>query len=273
MVCKMVKKGVVGAALTAGALYLAFGTSAPSYVKTAFHKVRHSAQTSVPIQFEIDRARQEIVDLEPMILENRETLARGEVDVEQLEKEIASVEANLAKEKQAMVAIRESLRTGDLRLTGRSSTSYTADEVKADLGQRIDHFKYVNKVLENKQATLKARHKAVENARKKLAEIDNQKRILATKIEGIQARLEMIQATEEKDEFHFDDSALSRAKQAVADLEKRLEVKARVAEMSGRFTEGSTLTLEPGRDPVKEFDAEFGFNGKESGSKTGDKSL
>jgi peptidoglycan hydrolase CwlO-like protein len=270
----MVKKGVVGAALTAGALYLAFGTSAPNYVKTAFFKVRNSAQHSVPIQFEIDVARQEIADLEPMILENRETLARGEVDVEQLEKEIASVEANLAKEKQAMVAIRESLKTGDLRLTGRSSVSYTADEVKGELGQRIDHYKYVTGVLDAKRATLKARHQAVENARKKLSEIDNQKRILAIQVEKIQARLELIQATEEKDEFHFDDSALSRAKQAVADLERRLEVKARVAEMSGRFSEsGASTILEPGRDPVKEFDAQFGHEGSDSGSKTGDKSL
>ena len=57
MVCKMVKKGVIGAALTAGALYLAFGTHAPSYVRTAFHKVRHTAKDSVPIQFDIERAR------------------------------------------------------------------------------------------------------------------------------------------------------------------------------------------------------------------------
>ncbi len=60
MVCKMVKKGVIGAALTAGALYLAFGTHAPSYVRTAFHKVRHTAKDSVPIQFDIERARDEI---------------------------------------------------------------------------------------------------------------------------------------------------------------------------------------------------------------------
>ena len=90
MVCKMVKKGVVGAALTAGALYLAFGTSAPSYVKTAFFKARHSVKASVPIEFDIDVARQEIAQLEPSIEENKETVARGEVDVEQLEKEIAT---------------------------------------------------------------------------------------------------------------------------------------------------------------------------------------
>jgi peptidoglycan hydrolase CwlO-like protein len=274
MVCKMVKKAVVGSALAGAALYCAFGTELPSYVKTAFHKVRHTAKDSVPIQFEIDRARDEIAGLEPMIIENREILARGEVDVEQLEKEIVAVQANLAKEKQVMVTVRESLKSGDLRLTGRSNVSYTPDEVKGELAQRIDHYKYVTKVLENKQATLKARHKAVENARKKLAEIDNQKRVLATKIEAIQARLEMIEATEEKDEFHFDNSALSHAKQAVSDLERRLEVKARVAEMSGQFSDsGVAVSLEPGRDPVKEFDAEFGQPSKDAGSKTGDKSL
>ena len=48
MVCSMVKKGVLGAALGAGTLFLVFGTSAPSYVKTAFHKVRQNVKDSVP---------------------------------------------------------------------------------------------------------------------------------------------------------------------------------------------------------------------------------
>jgi len=267
----MVKKGLVGAALTAGALYLAFGTSAPSYVKTAFHKARHNVQSAVPIEYDIEKAKQEITALEPAILENRETLARAEVEVDELEKEIATVTANLAIEKQKMVALRESLATGDLRLTGRSSVSYTADEVKADLGNRMDHYKYVNNLLDSKQKTLKARHKTVEAARQTLGEMADQKRTLAAKVEAIQARLQEILATEDKNEFHFDDSALARAKQAVGDLERRLEIKARVAEMDGRFSDSGTPSLEPGRDPVKEFDAEFGH--KDSGSKTGDKSL
>src|SRR3954468_22255053 len=99
MVCKLIKKGVVGTALGAGALYLAFGTSAPSYVRTAFHRVRHTAQDSVPVQFQIERAREEIANLEPAIVENRETLARAMVDVEYLEREIQSTQANLAQEK------------------------------------------------------------------------------------------------------------------------------------------------------------------------------
>ena len=85
MVCSMVKKAVLGAALSAGALYLVFGTSAPSYVRTAFYQVRHNAKDAVPVQFEIDRARGEIANLEPAIKDNIETLARAEVDVEHLD--------------------------------------------------------------------------------------------------------------------------------------------------------------------------------------------
>ena len=99
----------------------------------------------------------------------------------------------------------------------------------------------------------------------------DQKRILAAKVEEIQARLEAIQATEVKNEFHFDDSALARAKQAVADLETRLAVKARIAEMDGRFSNSGTPTLDPDRDPAKEFDAEFGHQGHRQGLRLEDR--
>ena len=95
MVCSMVKKGVLGAALGAGTLFLVFGTSAPSYVKTAFHKVRQNVKESVDPQFEIDRARQDIENLKPMFDQNKETLARAEVEAENLESEVGTMQANL----------------------------------------------------------------------------------------------------------------------------------------------------------------------------------
>jgi len=270
MVCKMMKKGLLGAAVLAGTSYLVFGTSAPSYFKTAFVKTRHAVKGAVPIQFEIDRAKEEIANLEPAILNNREELARAEVDVEHLEREVATVRTNLDKEKLAMVALRESLSTGDLKLAGR--VSYTADEVKADLGRRLGHYKNVSKILVDKEATLKARQQAVVSARAKLTEMAHQKRVLATKIEEIQARLQAIEATQQKNEFNFDDSALARAKATVNELEKRLEVKARVAEMEGHFSGEGLPVSDAGRDVVKEFDEEFG-SAKDVKAKSGDKSL
>jgi chromosome segregation ATPase len=255
----MLKKAVVGTALSAGALYLAFGTSAPSYVRTAFCRVRHNAKDAVPVQFEIDRARGEIANLEPAIKDNIETLARAEVDVEYLDREIAMTQENLAGEKKAMLALRGKLESGDFRLAGRHHVNYTAEEVKADLARRFDHIKHVTKNLEEKEATLKAKQKAIVAARKQLTEMAAQKQLLLTKLAGIEAHLKMIEATKATNEFDFDNSALARAKQSVADLEKRLEVLDRRAEMEGRFVDsGIPVSLEPGRDIVKEIDDEFG---------------
>jgi len=270
MVCSMVKKGLLGAVLSAGALYLVFGTSAPSYVRTAFHKVRHSAKGSVPIQFEIDRAKEEIANLEPAILNNREELARAEVDVEHLVLEIDHTKANLSQEKKAMLSLREGLSTGELKLAGR--VSYTADDVKIELANRLDHYRNVAKILAEKEKTLKARQSAVSSARLRLTEMAQQKRELATRVESIQARLQAIEATQDRNEFNFDDSALARAKQSVTELEKRLEVKARVAEMEGHFSGVALPAIDSDRDVVKEIDTEFGRDGKSS-TKSGDKSL
>jgi chromosome segregation ATPase len=256
----MIKKAVLGAALSAGAMYLVFGTSAPSYVRTAFHRVRHNAKDAVPVQFEIDRARQEIANLEPAIKDNIEVLARAEVDVEYLNREIATTQANLASEKKAMLALRDSLETGDFRLAGHGHVRYTEDEVKGDLARRLDRYRNVNKILEEKEATLKAREKSVIAARKLLMEMAAQKQTLLTKLEKIEAHLKMIEATRATNEFDFDDSALARAKQSVSELEKRLEVLDRKAEMEGRFVDSGNLPvgLEPNRDVVREIDDEFG---------------
>jgi chromosome segregation ATPase len=158
-----------------------------------------------------------------------------------------------------MLALRESLETGDFRLTGHGHVNYTAEEVKGELARRLDHYRRVGEILEEKEATLKARQKAVVAARKQLEEMAAAKKTLLTKVEGIEARLKMIEATRATNEFDFDSSALARAKQSVSELEKRLEILARKSEMEGRFSDaGIPVSLEPGRDVVKEIDETFG---------------
>lgn len=274
MVCSMVKKGIVGAALGAGTLFLVFGTHAPSYVKTAFHKVRRDIKSTVPMPFDIERTREEIANLEPAIRDNIETLARAEVEAERLDKEIASIQANMAVEKTAIGTLRQSLETGEYRLAGHTSVAYTADEIKSDLGRRFDSYKNVQKILAAKQDTLKAKQNEILAFRKQLETTMAEKKKLTIKLDEIEARLRQIEATQASNEFQFDGNALSHAREAVADLEKRLEVMARTAEMEGRYAEtGVPVQIDPGRDVVKEIDAEFGSAAPKTDAKTVGKSL
>ena len=257
MACSMIKKGVLGATLGAGALYAAFGTSAPGYVRTAFHNFRHSVKHNVPVQFEIDHAREEIARLEPAIRDNIENLARASVDVEHLDREVAEIRTNMGKEKEILTSLRARLETGDTKLAG--NVPYTTDEIKSSLKGRFDHYKQVGGLLKDKEETLKSKQKSVIAAQHQLSQMAVTKQKLLTQLAAIEARHKMIQTTQESNEFNFDDSALSRAKAAVTELEKRLDVLARTAEMEGKFT-GSSIPVidEPGRDVLSEMDAEFG---------------
>jgi chromosome segregation ATPase len=270
MACSMIKKGLLGASLGAGALYLAFGTSAPSYVRTAFHKVRDNVKHSTPLPFEIDRARDQIAELEPAIHDNIENLARAQVEVEHLDREIVAIRGNLEKEGKTMLALRAHVDSGDTKLA--NNVNYTLEEIKADLNHRLDHYRQVKALLVDKEETLKVKRKAVLAAQHQLKQMGDAKQALATKLAGIEARLKLIQTTKESNEFNFDDSALARAKASVADLERRLDVMARTAEMEGKYSDsGIPVIVEPGRDVLKEMDAEFGPPAKTTGSP--DKSL
>jgi peptidoglycan hydrolase CwlO-like protein len=267
MGCSLIKKAVVGSALAAGALYLAFGTSAPSYVRTAFHKVRHSAKSAVPVQFDIDRAREEIAGLAPAIKEGIAEVSWARVEIKKLEHEIATTRANLETEKTAMMGLRTSLETGDYRLAG--PVRYTEDEVKVDLARRLDSYNSGKRTLKDREDTLKAKVKTLAAAESQLKQMAEARKSLTAKVEGIEARLRMIETTKATRDFHFDDSALARAKQSIAELEQRLDVMTTQAEIEGKYSDTGVPTgLEPGRDVVKEVDAEFGPPAKKGEDKS-----
>ncbi|WP_435020694.1 hypothetical protein TA3x_001969 [Tundrisphaera sp. TA3] len=257
MACSMLKKGVIGATLGAGVLYGLFGTSAPSYLRTAAQRFRHGVKDAMPDQFQIERARDEVRRLEPDFHNTIENLARTSVEVDTLNKEIAAIRSNHENGKVALKAMRSKLDTGDLRLTG--NVSYSPAEMKEELGHRLDSYRNTGEILESKEATLKAKYKELSAYRRHLDQIGTAKRALMSKIDGIEARLKMIETTKQGNDFNFDEGALARAKEAVADLEKRTEVLSRRAELEGKYA-GTLLPAgtEPGRDVLREMDAEFG---------------
>lgn len=270
MVCSMMKKGLMGAALGAGALALVFGTSAPSYVKTAFHKARTNIKDAIPDKFEIERVRQMVADLEPAIQSNIETLAKNEVEVKHLQRQIALTQDNLAQEQKKIAALRDLADRKDLLTSG---TSYSADDVARELKGRFAHYLRVEEKLDQEKKTLEVRQKAIAAAREQLSVMHAKKAELTAKIDAIEAEMKQIEATQAANSFSLDDSALSRVKEAVTDLEKRLDVMKEKAELEGRYAGDKIVTgisVEDPKDIVREIDAKFGAP---QGEKTAEKSL
>ena len=95
------------------------------------------------------------------------------------------------------------------------------------------------------------------------------------KLANIEAQLQLIEATQSKNDFNFDNSALSRAKKTVSELEEWLDVMARRAEIEGRYgdLDGPSAYVDPHRDVVKEVDEQFGPSDSRPAPRPGDKSL
>lgn len=269
MACKMLKKGLMGVGLGALALGLVFGTRAPSYVKTAFHKIRHGARESVPIHFEIDRARQELADLEPAIRANVENLARAEEDVKDLREELADFRSNLNQEQAQMVALRRRLGAGDILRTG--GIDYSADEIKKDLRGRLDHYRQMKRTLTERERTLKMKEEAVAGARAQLKGFIEQRRTLQLQIDEIEARQQAIDASRPTEAFRVDDTALGRVQQTIKELRRRQNVALRADELRGRYLDKRVNVDDetPVGDVIREIDEEF-VNPSVEGGKTDD---
>ncbi len=257
MLFNLIKKAAVVAVLGGVGLTAMKATSAGSYLSTAVSKARQVASDAVPVQFEIDRARHEVDALTPAIRQHIEQMARAEEDVRTLESDISETLANLGKQKTSLLALRKQVDSGQIhQVSGSDSTR----QIQESLRNRLETYNRCERILDEKKATLASRQKVVESAREHLTVIATQKKALEAKIEEIEARLAAIEASNAKNQFHFDGSALARARQSVADLDRRLNVVSRVSEMEGRLVEDGTLGPLPAPlgDVAKEIDAKFG---------------
>lgn len=233
----MLKKSLfsgAGLMLVAGFL---FGTDTVSYLTTSAGWVRDSVKESVPLEFEIERARTLVKDLSSDVEKNMGTIATEEVQVEKVKKQIQQLQETLSSE-----------RLGILRLQGELSTekdnfefsgkTFTKDQVKTDLANRFERFKTNEATLTSLTDMRSAREKGLTAAQQKLQGMLAARRQAEVDIQNCQARLQMLQAAQTTSAVTVDDSRLSRAKSLISDVQTRLDV------ASKRLAAGSEVRSE-----------------------------
>src|SRR4029453_9588893 len=117
-----------------------FGRDAASYVSTTYHRLTNSVQDHVPVEFQIDRARQMVRDLDPEIRNSMHVIAKEEVAIEQLNKQIDTNQNKADSDKKDILRLQADL--GQNKNVYRyASRTYTSDEVKQDLSRRFSRYK------------------------------------------------------------------------------------------------------------------------------------
>ncbi len=230
----MIKKAILAGAGVCLVGLVFFGRDALSYFRTTAGRVQDTVRDSVPLDFEIDRARRMVKELVPDIRKNMHVIAKEEVEVEQLKKQITTTEARMEKERTELVRLKNDLGTGNsvFHYAGRQ---YTAPQVKADLANRFERFKTTDATLASLKDIEQARVRSLGAAREKLEGMLAAKRKLEVDVEHLEARLKMVEAAQTTSDYVFDDSRLSRVKELITDLRTRLDVAERLTSAEGSF--------------------------------------
>jgi len=211
-----------------------FGRDAFSYVATAAGWVKDSVRNSVPVEFEIERARKLVKDLVPDIRRNMHVIAQEEVEVERADKQIDELEEKLDREREEMLRLKSDLAT-DKTSFNYGSRPYTIDEVKTDLARRFERYKTHEATLASLRDIRAARGKSLDAARQKLDGMLASKRQLEVDVENLDARLKVVEVAQTTSSFSFDDSQLGRAKELIADVRSRLSVAERMVHVEGEL--------------------------------------
>ena len=249
---------------------LVFGHSAASYVKTCWSRVSDSVTQSVPVDFEIDRARKMVKDLAPDIQRNMHVIAKEEVEVDRLEHQIADSQQKLEKDRADLLRLKEDAASGRATFT-YGERNYTLTQVKLDLANRFERFKTADATVTSLREIDEARKKSLEAARLKLEGMLAAKRQLEVDVENLEARRKMVEVAQSTSNYQFDDSQLGRVKELVSDLRTRLQVAEKMVNAESNFHDEIPLdqaSPEGIVDQVSDYFAPAGSNAEQTAGQT-----
>lgn len=243
----MVKKGILVGVGVLVLLGLLFGREGASYVKTAVSRVQSGVRDAVPVEFEIGRARQMIKDLDPEIHKNMHLIAREEVDVKNLSEQLATAEAQIAKNRSDIEKLTADLKRGESTFV-YAGKSYSQEQVENDLARRFEQYKVKEATLGKLRQVLAARERGLTAGREKLKAMQAAKGQLEVDVANLEARLEMVKVAQSTSEFNFDDSRLSRTKDLVKDIGARIDVAEKLVNAETTYPGEINLDEEPATD-------------------------
>jgi peptidoglycan hydrolase CwlO-like protein len=230
----MLKKAIIGtfAAVALGSLI--FGKDAFSYARTAWSATREAVRQEVPLEFEVQRARTAVAQLEPAIHSTLKAIAEQQVDIEHLHTQVANRGEEIGKQKQAVLTLRADLESGQSTFHYARYT-YSADQVRRDLRTRFERYKTAEALLARDQQILDAREKALAAREQTLDNMLNVKKDLETQVEQLDARLQTIRAEQTVSSPDVDETSLANAKKLIVEVNKQLDVQQKLLDAEGKF--------------------------------------
>ena len=240
MILKTLKYGVLsvaGLALIGGVV---FGSDLCSYLTSGSKYLQTAAKDQVPIEFELQRARDLVNDVVPEMQANVRLVAQQEVEIANLREEITGAHQSLDAERGKLAHLRKCLDTQDVSFA-IGNVTYSRDQVKQELARKLDLVKESEVVLSGKDRLLENRQKSLAAAVQVLERTRSQKAQLEGQIAALESQHRLVQAASVGTGSRIDTSKLAQTQKLISDIKKQLDVSERVLAHESRFLEPMVL--------------------------------
>ena len=234
-----------------------YGDDGLSYLTTAGRMVSEEVGDQVPVRFELERAKTMIDSLVPDIKRNMIVIAKEEVSVNTIRKEVEKANDTLTEQRGEILQLRDEAESGDkqIRIAGRAATQ---QEVKTELQRLLSRYKLAEATLGAKQDLLFSRENSLTAARNKLKTMLDAKRDLEVQVENLEARLVAVQSEAVASNIDFDESNVTQCQELVEDLQVRLQVAERLIVNDGNIEDFTTSITIGDEDVFSQIDEYLG---------------
>ena len=169
-----------------GAFFL-FGTELTSMLQTSARSIQRSARESVPVEFELQRAKEKVNEILPDLQSQVRMIAEEEVAVAALTKEVQQDEKRLLAEEAKLADLRDEMRTTQVSFK-INSRNLDRQQLAEHLKSRFDHFKQGQNSLHSKQRLLDKRKDGLNAALTMLDQMRTRQSELKLKVESLAAQ-------------------------------------------------------------------------------------
>ena len=243
--------------------FMLFGTSAISHVKHGVSWVRGQVKENVPVEYELERARELIADADPQIRKCRRVIAEKEVEIRYLEAELRELgeETSAARDRLRMQgAVLE--QGHDSYVVGARLVSH--GEMRKDAARRLARVKAADQMLKSKRERMRALEASLMAGKVTLEKLMDQKEILANKVSELEAKLRETEAKKAMTlNVEVDGSNLAKAKEILQDIQKRLDVELQIMETEQPLLDELPATEIFDADVAAEISAYLGGDAKD----------
>jgi chromosome segregation ATPase len=224
---RLLKYGTSGLLAVVLVAFFLFGSDLTGMIRTAMRTVQKSARENVPVEFELERAKEKINDILPDLQSQVRMIAEEEVAIARLEKELQVDQRQLAENELKLSSLRDQMRTTKefYVVNGRD---VQREQMTEQLQSRFNHFKQAELALNSKQRLLDKRKAGLSAALAMLDKMRTRQSELQLKVESLAAQHRLIKASQIESGTMIDGSQLSQADQLLSQLETRLAVAQKV---------------------------------------------